>query len=114
MVNRRDIVACILLSIVTCGIYGLYWFVCLNDELNIASGQEDQSGVVVLLLSIVTCGIYYYFWAYKAGEKIDTIKMRYNRLAGNNAALFLVLAIFQLSIVINILIQNELNDMASV
>ena len=25
MIQRRSIVACILLSLVTCGLYGLYW-----------------------------------------------------------------------------------------
>ena len=42
---NRSIVVSILLSIVTCGIYGIYWFVKLNDELNEAAGkQNDPSG----------------------------------------------------------------------
>lgn len=30
MIKQRNIGICILLSIVTCGIYGLYWFVVLT------------------------------------------------------------------------------------
>lgn len=37
MIKQRNIGICILLSIVTCGIYGLYWFVVLT--------RRYQSGV---------------------------------------------------------------------
>ena len=33
-VKERNIVMCIILSIVTCGIYGFYWLVCLQDDSN--------------------------------------------------------------------------------
>ncbi len=32
--KKRDIVVSIILSIVTCGIYGIYWFVVMTDESN--------------------------------------------------------------------------------
>ena len=76
MIKQRNIGICILLSIVTCGIYGLYWFVVLTDDINQESGETDAtSGGMSLLLTIVTCNIYGWFWAYKMGEKVDIIKM---------------------------------------
>lgn len=36
--KERSIPLYIILTIVTCGIFGLYWFVCLTDETNEASG----------------------------------------------------------------------------
>ena len=32
MIQQRNIAVCIILSIVTCGIYGIYWLICLNDD----------------------------------------------------------------------------------
>lgn len=75
MIQRRSIVVCILLSLVTCGIYGLYWLACLANDTNTASGRNnDTSGGMVVLLSIITCNIYQIYWMYKAGEKIDAAR----------------------------------------
>lgn len=72
MIQKRSIPLCIILSLVTCGIYGLYWLVCLANDINTASGRDnDTSGGMVLLLSIITCNIYGLYWMYKAGEKVD-------------------------------------------
>ena len=35
---------CIILSIVTFGIYGLYWLYCLASDVNTLTGEEDSSG----------------------------------------------------------------------
>lgn len=75
MIQQRNIAVCIILSIVTCGIYGLYWLVCLTNDTNTAAGTTDgTSGGMVLLLTIVTCNIYSLYWGYKQGEKIDIAK----------------------------------------
>ena len=72
MIKQRNIALCIVFSIITFGIYALYWFVCLTNDANQESGQTDAtSGGVALLLTIVTCNIYGWFWAYKMGEKIQ-------------------------------------------
>lgn len=70
--KQRSIGVCILLSIITCGIYGIYWFIVLTDEANYVSGHANDgtSGGVAFLLTLVTCGIYGYFWAYKMGERL--------------------------------------------
>ena len=41
--KQRNIVVCILLSLVTCGIYGIYWMIVLNDETNALSGRQGTS-----------------------------------------------------------------------
>lgn len=56
---NRDIAMCVILSIVTCGIYGLYWFICLTDDSNKVSDMEKTAtGGMSLLYTIITCGIY--------------------------------------------------------
>ena len=58
-IQNRNIALCIFLSLITCGIYGLYWIYCVVTDLNTASGEfDDTSGGMVILLNIVTCGIY--------------------------------------------------------
>lgn len=92
MIKQRNIALCIVFSIITFGIYALYWFVCLTNDANQESGQTDAtSGGVALLLTIVTCNIYGWFWAYKMGEKIDAIKTKNGQSAGNSSILFLLL-----------------------
>lgn len=74
-VKRREIVTAILLSIVTCGIYSIIWFVSLTNEINALTGRNnDTSGGMCFLLTLVTCGIYGYYWGYKIGEKCDQLK----------------------------------------
>ncbi len=48
-VQERNIALCIILSLVTCGIYGLYWFVCLTEDTNAAANEEGTSGVLALV-----------------------------------------------------------------
>lgn len=109
MVRPRSIPLCIVLSIITCGIYGIYWFVSLTDEVNEVTQEYDTSGIVAFLLSLVTCGIYSIYWGYKMGDKLDRARMRNNIPAGSFPILFLVLNIFGLSIVTCAIIQSELN-----
>ncbi len=103
--TERNIVLCIVLSIVTCGIYGIYWMCKLNEEINSLSGQEGLSGILVVLLSIVTCGIYGLIWYYRMGQRVDIIKDQ----EGSSHILFLVLGLFGLGIVNFGLMQDAIN-----
>lgn len=112
MIQRRDILVSIILTIVTCGIYGLYWFACIVNDINTLYGDPNaQSGGMVILLTIVTCGIYGVIWAYHAGEKIDQIKTHRGMPAGNGGILYAILFLFG-SIIAYALIQNEINNLA--
>lgn len=113
-INKRNIAVSIILTIVTCGIYGLYWFVVLTDDTkNVSNDTNGASGGVALLLSIVTCYIYSIYWAYKQGERIDNAKaMRGMAGGGSSNILFLVLQIFGLGIVNYIIIQDSLNKIS--
>ena len=110
---QRNIALCIVFSIITFGIYALYWFVCLTNDANQESGQTDAtSGGVALLLTIVTCNIYGWFWAYKMGEKIDAIKTKNGQPAGNSSILFLLLQLCGLGIVSYAIMQDTINKNA--
>lgn len=112
MVKQRNIALCIILSIITCGLYGLYWFVTLTDDTNTLAQTEGTSGVLAVILTIVTCGIYGLYWAYKCGEKIDTAHQLRGQGSNNGGVLYLILFIFG-GIIAYALIQNEINKMVA-
>ena len=113
MIERRNIAVCIVLTLVTCGIYGIYWIVCLTNDVNTVSGDVNgTSGGMVVLLTIVTCGIYGIYWAYKQGEKLDFTKNNRGIPSSNSGVLYLILQIFGFGIIAYALMQNELNKLS--
>ena len=51
--KERNIATAIILSLVTCGIYGLYWMVVLTDELKEQADDHNlASGGLALLFTI--------------------------------------------------------------
>lgn len=114
MVQNRSIGVCILLSIVTCGIYSIYWFIKLTDETNIVAEEPNgTSGGIAFLLSLVTCGIYGFYWAYKQGEKLDNAYTKRGLVPGSKGVLYIVLCVVGLSIVAFALMQDSLNKLSA-
>jgi len=111
MVQKRNIATCIILSLITCGIYGIYWFICLADDVNTVAEVQDTSGGMVFLLTLVTCGIYGFYWAFRCGEKIDRAKQNRGIPASNGGILYLLLYLFG-GIIAYALIQHEINQLA--
>lgn len=114
MVKSRNIVVQILLSIVTCGIYGIYWFITLTDDTAKKSGDTSLDGVKAFLLTLITCGIYGYFWYYKMGKALKAAGDANGVAIDDNSVLYLILGLFGLGIVNYCIMQNDLNKMADV
>lgn len=112
--GQRNIALCIVLSLVTCGVYGIYWMIKIVDELNEANDDQNAtSGTMVFLLSLVTCSIYLWYWMYKAGENVNKAKAaRGLPVESDSSILYMLLTIFGFGIVSWALIQNELNKIA--
>ena len=115
-IEKRNIVTCILLTFVTCGIYGIIWMINMVNDLNTASRRPDAaSGGTVLLLTLVTCGIYGMIWMYKAGEQVSEAKRYATGVPGeNNGVMYLILSFLGLGIVSYCMIQNEMNQIAAI
>lgn len=114
MIKQRNIAVCIILSIVTCGIYGLYWFYSMTKEVASTNNREyTTSGGTAILLTLVTCGIYSMYWSYKMGKALDDINISKGRNPENRSIVYLLLSIFGLGIVSWALIQSELNNLAN-
>ncbi len=69
----RSLVAYILLSLVTCGIYGYYFIYTIARDINIACEDDDEEtpGLgVYILLSFISCGFYSLYWEYKLANRL--------------------------------------------
>ncbi len=109
---ERNIALYIILTLITCGLFGIYWLIVLADDMNaIANDGDMMSGAMVFLLTLVTCGIYGFYWAYKQGARIDEMN---GIKGGTTGILYLILNLFGLSIITYALIQSELNKRANV
>lgn len=106
----RSPVAVILLSYVTCGIYGIYWFFKFTEEINGGLGEKRISAGLYFLLSIV-CPPLYFVWMYKLDEAIFEIRTRTGLPAKRNFILWLVLSLIGVGgIVFQYQAQDQMNE----
>jgi len=116
MVQQRSLLAFILLSLITCGIYGIvFWYQWVEDtnRMFAGDGQESPNYFVVLLLSIITCGIYSFYWYYKMGNRLQNNGPRYGvAITENGTSVLLWMLLGSLLcgigslIAVNIIIKN--------
>ncbi len=123
LATDRSLATYILLSIVTCGIYG-YWFVYqMAQDTNViceGDGENTPGLVAFILLSFFTCGIYSIYWQYQLAKRLDNNAPRYGVTLtehANDVVLWLVLGvvtcIFPLSYVAVFYIIRNLNTMSA-
>lgn len=106
MKTERSIAMCVILSVITCGLYGIYWFIVITDEVNAVTGnQKDLSGGMSFLLNLITCGLFSLYWGFNMGDKLD----RYFGEHTSRGILYLILALFGFNIISLLLIQDSLN-----
>ena len=97
MISQRNFVVMILLSIITCGIYGIIFWYIYSDDMNTignGDGKVTQNFIIVILLSIITCGIYYWFWLYNLGNRLSENAPRYGTNFTENGTTILLWMIF--------------------
>lgn len=71
--ENRSMLVVILLSIITCGLYSLWFYYAYARDMNTAcAGDGKKTGglLAIIFLSIITLGIYGIVWTYKVGDRI--------------------------------------------
>ncbi|MDQ2088060.1 DUF4234 domain-containing protein [Herbivorax sp. ANBcel31] len=110
--ENRSVGMSILLSVVTCGIYSIYWMYKVAEEM-IAYNNEDGSPGLEVLLSFVTCGIYYFYWNYKMGKRIYDAQVNTDGVtASDDSVLYVLLSIFGLGLVSVAIMQSNMNKLS--
>lgn len=91
--DDRDLLVFILLSIITCGIYGYFFVYQLARDMNIVcagDGEKTPGLAEFIILSIITCGIYSWYWYFKLGNRIAANGPRYGITFQENGTSILV------------------------
>lgn len=115
--EQRNIVMCIVLSIITCGIYAYYWMYQLAQDMyneqttGVPGGVSTTPGMTVLL-GIITCNIFALYAYYQWGEQISAIYAKYGRQQENRGVMYLLLGLLTGGIVPMALLQNDLNNLS--
>lgn len=113
-IKRRSILLCIVYSIITCGIYMIYWQYSIARDTNAllrSNGYEEgTSPGLVVFFSIITFGLYIYYFVYKVAKTMVTI----DDTNKDNGILYIVLTFFGLSIVAYAIIQDSINSTSDI
>jgi hypothetical protein len=70
----------IILSIITLGIYGLYFIYKLAKDMNTiceGDGKKTRGLLFVIFIGLITFGIYNLFWLYALGDRMQDNGARY-------------------------------------
>lgn len=103
--QERSTLKAVIFTIITCGLYNIYWMYALTEDMGTLTRDETFSGGKALILTIVTCGIYGVYWYYKMGHQMPLLRSS----AEDQGILYLLLGLFGLGIVNMVLIQEEIN-----
>jgi len=90
--KTRSPVTVIILSIVTCGIYGLFWYYTIMDDLNKASDKEVINPVMFLVLAIL-CGPIMYYILYMIDKNLAELSRQEGLEYKENFILWLLLTL---------------------
>lgn len=107
-IKKRNIVTCIILSLITCGIYAIYWAIMLAKEAVSVKDPAD-SGVLEIVLML-----FLPFLGFFLAEKKLTEGCAAKGIAHEDRSIiYLILGLLGLSIVNYCLMQNDLNGLAN-
>lgn len=111
-INKRSIATSIILSIITCGLYGLYWIACMANDINaLEDNHEGTTGGTVVLLTIVTCGIYGIYFIFQASKRVFFLFEDYGVRTSDNSIINLILTIVGVGLVAYAILQNDINHL---
>ena len=89
----RSILAYIVLTLITCGIYSWYFIYTLARDVNVVCAGDGRStaGLVkFILLGIITCGFYQVYWMYSLGNRLAANAPRYGQNFQENGTTILL------------------------
>lgn len=100
----------LVLTLVTCGIFNLYWNYRQMQSCNELLGRDEFSFVVWLVLTVLTCGLYHLYYQYKMGAAINEIQYTTELpITDGLPVLSVVAAFLGVGVVADCIHQHELN-----
>ena len=108
---KRSVGVAILLSVVTCGIYGIYWYYQVLSTMYRLNNLPSNAGLDIVL-TFITCGIYGIYLMYKIGKMESTAYHIMGMPPRDDSILYLILGLFGLHIVVYAIVQSNINTLA--
>lgn len=105
--KKRNIVTCILLTLITCGIYGIYWTIMLAKE-SVSVKDPADSGILEIVLMLFLSFVGFFLAEKKFAEGCAAKGIPHT----DNSILYLILGLLGLGIVSTCMMQNDLNKLA--
>ena len=106
--EKRDPVMVLVFTLLTCGIYGWYWWFVTATDVKNALRREDINPTMELVLGFVTCGIYLMFMYYKYPQLMLEMQDRVRMPRNDLSTVSLLLGIF-FPLAAMLILQTELN-----
>ena len=100
----------LILTIVTLGLFNLYWNYRQMQACNELLGRGEFSWLLWILLCVVTFGLYHFYYQYKMGAAINEIQDRYDLpFTEGLPILSVVAAVIGFGVIADCIHQHELN-----
>ena len=107
MIKKRNVVTAFLLSIITCGIYGIYWAICLARE-SVSVKDPKDDGILEIVLMIFLPFVGFFLAEKKLSEGCAEKGIQHS----DNSIIYLILGLVGLGIVNFFMMQIDLNKIA--
>ena len=108
--KKKKVGISLLLTIVTAGIYGIYWMYVLVSN---TRAINKKSGAIGELLCILLIPFYALYWWYSRGNDVGWYFTENRRYSSSNGPMFFVLSLVGLSIIPMCLMQKDFNSFDS-
>ncbi len=96
MLQKKGFISYLILTVITLGIYNLYFWYKYTKDINIlcqSDGEETPSFVFAILLGIITLGIYYIYYYYRIENRLKNNAEENNVTIKGSKKIILVLLI---------------------
>lgn len=106
----RSPILVLVFSILSCGIYFIYWLYITANELKIYSGRADINPGLDTIISIF-CFPYIIYWFYKYSKIVYEEQINSTGFATDNSLINTILSALGLSVVSAVIMQSDLNSL---
>jgi hypothetical protein len=113
--HKKEIAKEVILVVITCGFYDIFWQYQQIQFVNLALGQEKYSFVRWLVFTMLTCGLYNFYHEYKMSQDFVALQLKAGLTKSDNLPMLsILLCVFGLPIVVEAIQQLEINKLVDV
>jgi len=108
--ENRSMAICLLLSILSLGLFNIYWAYTVTYEVKEVLDEENLNPIVEAFGAILTLGLYLVYWVYKYEKYIVKISKEEGIPCKDYGLILSLLSAFFLFPISMIIMQKQLNN----